>query len=73
MTKRKTTFHRELPVSGIKPHILVMDNKDKDDLVMDDIEKDDIPEGAVSFRYQTTYPSDGQHQERRHSRGSCQF
>jgi hypothetical protein len=87
MTQRKTTFQRELPVSGIKPHILVMDDTEKDDipegaasfryqttyLGMDDTEKDDIPEGAASFRYQTTYPSDGQHQARRHSRGSCQF
>jgi hypothetical protein len=67
------TFQRELPVSGIKPHILVMDDTEKDDIpegaasfryqttfpaiVMDDIEKDAIPQGAASFRYQTTYPN----------------
>jgi hypothetical protein len=63
------TFQRELPVSGIKPHIPVMDDTEKDDipdgatsfryqshiLVRDDTEKDDIPERAASFRYQTTY------------------
>jgi hypothetical protein len=50
MTQRKMTVQRELPVSGIKPHILVMNNS----------EKDDIPEGAASFRYQTTYSNDGE-------------
>ncbi len=58
------TFQRELPISGIKPHILVMDDTEKDDipeglpvsgikphiLMMDDTEEDDIPEGAASFR-----------------------
>jgi hypothetical protein len=43
------TFQRELPVSGIKLHILVTD----------DSEKDAIPEGASSFIYQTTYPGGG--------------
>jgi hypothetical protein len=81
------TFRRELPVSGIKLHVLVMDDTKKDDIpkgaasfrylshipVMVNTEKDEILEGAATFRYQATYSSDGRQGEGPQSSGSCKF